>query len=206
MKQILRKVKRKLLIIFVSDYFIKEWVNSGRPVPPPHEYKQKVIRDYQKKNNINVLVETGTYLGDMVAAQKKFFKRIYSIELSEDLFKMAKERFKNDSHIKIIQGDSSEVLKNLLIEIMEPCIFWLDGHYSGGITAKGKKECPVFEELSAIFNSKNFAHVLLIDDARLFGIQNNYPTIKELNVFTDNLAKGSTFSVQDDIIRVCLQA
>ena len=74
--------------------------------------------------------------------KKKFFKRIYSIELSEDLFNMAKKRFRNNSHIKIIQGDSGDVLKNVLIEITEPGIFWLDGHYSAGITVKGKKGMP----------------------------------------------------------------
>ena len=66
------KIEEKGIIHFKSVYY-KKWVNSGKPVPPPYEYKQKVIRDYQKKNNINILIETGTYLGDMVAAQKKIF-------------------------------------------------------------------------------------------------------------------------------------
>ena len=54
----------------------------------------------------------------------------------------------------IVQGDSGKVLSEILLEINEPAIFWLDGHYTAGITARGVKECPIFEELDCIFNTK----------------------------------------------------
>ena len=32
-----------------------------------------------------------------------------------------------------------------------PAIFWLDGHYSAGITAMGEQATPIFKELTHIF-------------------------------------------------------
>lgn len=51
--------------------------------PTPNEYKQKVIREYQNKATLHVLIETGTFILDIVEAQRKFFKKIYAIEVSE---------------------------------------------------------------------------------------------------------------------------
>ena len=82
-----------------------------------------------------------------------------------------KERFKNDTNIRIIQGDSGKVLSDILKDIREQAIFWLDGHYSAGITSKGEKDCPIFEELNAILENQKYNHVLLIDDARCFNGQ-----------------------------------
>ena len=62
------------------------------------------IQEYQDKYQYKILVETGTYLGDMVEAQKKRFRKIYSIELGIDLFDKATKRFKNDKNVTIVQG------------------------------------------------------------------------------------------------------
>lgn len=112
-------------------------------------------------------------MGEMVEAQKLRFDKIYSIELGIDLYQKAKRRFKGNKSVTIINGDSGKVLPVLLEEISEPAIFWLDGHYSGGITAKADKECPIFEELDAIFKFNKFNHVLLIDDARCINGEND---------------------------------
>ena len=115
----------------------------------------------------------------MVEAQRNHFEKIYSIELSEKLFNRAKKRFKDYSHITILHGDSGIVLNKLIPEIDKPALFWLDGHYSGGITAKGEKECPVPEELKTILKS-SLPHIILIDDARLFNGTHDYPTIEQI--------------------------
>jgi hypothetical protein len=146
-------------------------------------------------------VETGTYRGDMVEAQKTRFKKIISIELGVDLFEKAKERFHHDKNVIIVQGDSGKVLPIILKDINEPALFWLDGHYSGGITAKGDKECPIFEELNAILNTKSFNHILLIDDARCFIGDGDYPTIKKLTEFIRSKNDKYQVEVKHDIIR-----
>lgn len=181
-----------------------EWKRRGRPVPVPHRIKQLAIQSYQAKSGSKILVETGTYLGDMIHAQLQRFQKIISIELSNDLWKHAVKRFEKFPHVKIIQGDSGKVLHNIMTEINEPSIFWLDGHYSGGVTAKGEKECPVFEELEAILKS-SLPHILLIDDARCFVGANSYPTLEELSAFLLARMPKSKIEVLDDIIRIELQ-
>ena len=181
---------------------IADWRRSGCPVPPPHVLKQKIVSDYARRFGINTLIETGTFMGDMIDATKQVFDQIYSIELSESLFEKAKERFKNYRHIKLIQGDSGEILPQLLEAITPPCLFWLDGHYSGGITARGSQDTPVLQELSAIFENSNNNHVVLIDDARCFTGQDGYPTINTIKSLFKRHRSNCVFHVEHDIIQV----
>jgi hypothetical protein len=95
----------------------------------------------------------------MVSAQMKNFTKIISIELSDKYFKMASNKFAFNDNVSIIHGDSAEVLVSIMPKIKNPCLFWLDGHYSGGDTAHGKNETPIIEELKAILSHK-FQHVI----------------------------------------------
>jgi hypothetical protein len=194
-------LRRKYIRKYIRDKQFKEWQRNGSSFPPPHIVKQITVEEYQQKFGHTILIETGTYLGTMVEAQKKRFKKIISIELGVDLFKNAKEQFKNDNNVIIMQGDSGEVLPKILKDLNEPAIFWLDGHYSEGITAKGAKECPIFEELDAIFNSKKFNHILLIDDARCFIGQGDYPSIENLTEYIKRKNDKYQVEVKYDIIR-----
>jgi hypothetical protein len=137
----------------------------------------------------------------MVEAQRENFKKIISIELDDELCRRAQNRFKKDSHITIVQGDSGHVLPKILKDIHEPVIFWLDGHYSGGVTSKGETECPIYEELSAIFNSDANRSILLIDDARCFIGDENYPTIEKLTRYVQEKNEKYRVEIKHDIIR-----
>lgn len=176
----------------------RAWEKQGRPSPPPHIIKEELIRDYAKTFNTQILIETGTYLGDMVHAMKKSFSQIISFELDQTLATQAQARFANENHIEIVQGDSGKLLGEHLANINEPCLFWLDGHYSGGITAKGTLETPIKNELTAILSHPVDGHVILIDDARCFTGENDYPTLDELKTFVAD----HKFSVEHDVIRI----
>lgn len=180
---------------------INQWKKEGMPLPFPHEVKQEAIRSYQKKYKFNTLVETGTYYGHMIDAQNKFFSKIYSIELSQELWQRAVKVFETQKHIEILQGDSALVLKDVVARLNSAAIFWLDGHYSAGITARGEKDCPIYEELAAIFEGEPFEHILLIDDARHFVGQGDYPTIEELENYLKSQRPNYKLEVKDDIIR-----
>lgn len=177
------------------------WEKCGCPNPPPHFIKQQVIEHFAQKFGTRVFVETGTYYGDMVDAMRERFDQIYSIELSEFLCQAANKRFARYKHIEIIHGDSAVELKKLLAQINQPALFWLDGHYSAGITARGSKDCPVLEELEPILKT-TLRHVIIIDDARCFGSESAYPSLEELTAFVKRFWNDADISVDLDCIRI----
>lgn len=185
-----------------EERLTSNWHKTGAPVPPPHFIKQEIVKYYARKFSIDILVETGTYLGEMINAVKDSFNEIYSIELDPSLYMKAKRRFVNIKNIHIIQGDSSKVLSELLALIDQPCLFWLDAHYSGGITAKANLNTPIMIELKSIFSHKIKGHVILIDDDRCFIGQEDYPTIRALKEFVMKNRPDYLFEVKNDIIRI----
>lgn len=195
MEGIKQKTSRK-------DEIVKDWINNGRVLPAPDFIKQNYLSNVQKIKNCDILVETGTYVGEMINAQLPLFDKVYSIELSPFLYKKAKKRFKTVKSVEIIKGDSGKVLPQLLNKLDGKIMFWLDGHYSAGITALGDKVCPIFEELKGIFKSNKDVKncVILIDDARLFNGEDGYPTIEELKEFIKIYFKDSKVTAESDII------
>lgn len=181
---------------------IMEWDRAGRPAPPPHAIKQQAIRAYAKKFGLKIFVETGTFRGAMVEAMKKYFSRIYSIELGKDLYEESKERFAGDERITIIHGDSGVELGKLVPKLNQPALFWLDGHYSAGITARGEKDTPILEELTHIFNSGQKGHVILIDDVRCFDPNPAYPNVDDLLEFIKQNRPDSIIEIENDSIRI----
>ena len=181
---------------------LRSWERIGRSSPPPHIVKETLIKEYARAFNTRILVETGTYLGDMVYAMRKSFSRILSFELDQALYEQACKRFAADDHIEIIHGDSGQLLADYLTKINEPCLFWLDGHYSGGITARGELDTPIKRELEHVFAHPIGGHVILIDDARCFTGQNDYPTLEELQRYVSERTQGGQFSLEDDVIRI----
>lgn len=197
--KIYRKVKRK--------FYLSEQIF---PIPEISTKRNDILEISQQFLDAKIFVETGTFFGDTIQFFKNNFTRLYSIELSEELADRAKKRFQNDGNISIVKGDSSVELSKILKEIDEPCIFWLDGHYSSEFwlgkefiqTSKGKKDTPIREELNQIFNHKIKDHIILIDDARLFTNQHDYPGIKKIKRMTSKLLPSHTFEVKNDIIRI----
>ncbi len=171
--------------------------------------KRMLLKEYALKYNTLIFVETGTFVGDTIDYLKEKFDKLYSVELSEELSRNAQKRFKNNSHISIIHGDSGEVLWDLIPKLNSPALFWLDGHYSSiyhyngnpYLTAKGHQDTPVVLELNAIATSE-YKHIILIDDARLFKGENGYPTIPELVAIINRSFNGYEIKIKADIIRI----
>jgi hypothetical protein len=164
--------------------------------------KQGIVKEYAAHFDTRNLIETGTYRGDMVNAMRHHVDRIWSIELDEGLFKKARRRFRRDRRISILRGDSGKILPEILTSVTKPCLFWLDGHYSGGITARGDEETPIRKELSQILKHPVEGHVILIDDARCFDGTHDYPTIDEIEKTVKETRPSWVFDVKDDIMRI----
>jgi hypothetical protein len=191
-----------LIKLFRDKREIDNWEKKGRPIPPPSGVKQKIVQEYGEKNSLNILVETGTYSGDMIWACRRSFNQIYSIEFDEKLFLQATRKFAKFHHISIRHGDSAEVLPEILRDITQPCLFWLDAHYSGGITGKAALETPIIKEIQAIMAHPLKGHMILIDDARMFTGENDYPTMKDLEKIIATKFPDKTVEVYNDIIRI----
>ena len=178
------------------------WERAGRPAPPPHLVKQRTIVRYAEDWGLPVLVETGTYKGDMVQAMLGRFKQIISIELGDDLCAAARERFRDRTDVELIHGDSGTQIATVVERLTTPALFWLDGHYSAGDTAKGSLDTPIYQELACTFAPGVPDHVVLVDDARCFGRDAGYPTIDELSRFVRTRRPGARIVVEDDVIRI----
>lgn len=180
---------------------IRRWAKNGKSRSPPQLHKHKIIKMYAKNYSINIFIETGTYLGDTVNAVKKMFKEIYSIELNKGLHLKAKQKFIKYKHINVILGDSSEKLPEILSNMNNPCLFWLDAHYSGSNTSKTNLQTPIIRELHSILNHPNKNHIILIDDAHEFTGKNDYPTIHELKELI-NYYEEKVLIIKENIIRI----
>lgn len=204
LKKIYRKIFKNKTIH--PDYKVyKEWRENGKSCPPPHIVKQYIIKNHQRETHYNILIETGTYYGEMIDSQLDNFEKIISIELSKDLYTLAIKKYKNIPKVELYNGDSGELLIDVMKKIEVPALFWLDGHYSEGVTARGNKDCPIIEELTAILNATYLPHLILIDDARLFVGENDYPTITELDLFIKKRRSDYSLIIEEDIIKIQLK-
>lgn len=180
---------------------IVRWRLKGAPLPPPHAYKISTLRRYREAYGLRILVETGTFMGDMIEAQKTCFDRLISVELSEELHRKARQRFAGDPNVELLQGDSGQLIGGIVASLQQPALFWLDGHYSGGETALGSTQTPIVNELKAVLGSP-LPHVVLIDDARCFNGTQDYPDLASLKTLAQQLKPGSSFEVEHDLIRI----
>jgi hypothetical protein len=170
----------QLWISFVS------WGKTGYAPPSPHFIKQTVLLRNAFPNSI--WVETGTFLGQTTKELSKHGSFVYSIEPESTLFKNAAAYFTSYPNVEILKGLSEEILPSLLTKLSGDINFWLDGHYSAGITHKGLQDTPILDELKHI--SKNLNHFgkvcVMIDDIRCFNPEvDKHSSYPSLNVLVD---------------------
>jgi len=176
-----RKVVRSIRARLNERKVQRQWIREGRPEPAPPHVKRARLRKYVLESRLPVFLETGTLYGDTLVFLRRYFDELHSIELSEELYRNAVIRFRNDSKIKLWQGDSATVLPRVLEVIERPTLFWLDGHYSGEGTGRGLADTPIQHELTHISRHRlHGQHRIIIDDARCFTGANGYPKKDEL--------------------------
>jgi hypothetical protein len=125
-------------------------------------------------------VETGTFLGDTTEIARNMFEKVYTIEVKEDIYIKARNRFKPYHNVTCYLGDSSLLLGDICKTLDKPTCFWLDGHYSAGNTGMGAKGVPLYEELDLIMTYCKVPCVILIDDCRLIGTSVTKKTLTDL--------------------------
>jgi hypothetical protein len=142
--------------------------------------KRQLLRDTAEHHGLNVLVETGTYMGETAWSLRSRFGRIETIELEPTLARLARIRFARTPNVNVHEGDSADVLPRILASLREPALFWLDAHPSTDHTARGGA-IPLRAELDAIAAHPVAGHVILVDDLRLLG-RGGYPSRADLEL------------------------
>ncbi len=163
-----------------------QWSKRGYAAPSPHFIKQGCLR----RNGLPeaTWVETGTFLGQTTQLLARHGTQVYSIEPEPKLFARARTLFSKCSNVEILNGTSEEVFPTLLPRITGDVNFWLDGHYSAGITFKGPQDTPILDELECISrNIDNFGRIcVLVDDIRCFNPRlPEYATYPSLDTLVD---------------------
>lgn len=178
------------------------WLQNGCTGVAPPPVKRRILTAYLHRFKLQEFVETGTHLGDTLAyIASDNGVSCTSIELADDYYRQAAERFRSWPNVTLHHGDSGHVLPKLVRKLNQPALFWLDGHYSGGATAKGETETPISEELQAILESPIKGHVILIDDARCFDGAQGYPPLGQL-LEKVRMSSEYRIEVSADIIRL----
>jgi hypothetical protein len=158
------------------------WIRSHFASPAPNFVKWNVLSRWGGRKT---WIETGTYLGETTEFLSRMSTLVLSIEPSAELASLAMEKFKQNRDVRIVVGTSEEVLGKTLSQLSDlqkiDVSFWLDGHFSSGITFLGPKETPIEDELSIIESCiREFSQVtIFIDDFRAFSTvkskNENYP-------------------------------
>jgi hypothetical protein len=182
------------------DYWY--WILRGRPSRSPHLLKQKVVREYGKKFGLTTLVETGTYYGEMVAAMKGNFRRIYSIEFVPALAERATRKFARDAHVRIFRGDSRVLMPEVLALLQGPALFWLDAGYYSWVGMEPDKQ-RLSAELEMIL-SHPYPHIVLLDDARCLTGENGIPTVSDVKSHIEAKFPQRSVTVEFDVMRITL--
>lgn len=177
---------------------LKTWERKGGGYFP-HLLKQQIVLENAAAAGAGIFVETGTYYGLMLQACLQHFDLLYSIEVEPHFYRRACRVFGRRREVTLFHGDSADLLPPLLNTIGSPCLFWLDAHYSGGLTGQAKVETPIRSELEAIFNHP-CKHVVLIDDADCFDGTHDYPEVQWISETA--MAHGYAFSRDHNVIRL----
>lgn len=141
-----------------------------------------------------VWIETGTYSGSTTRKLLRFSKKVITIEPSAELHREALRRLRKFKKVELIHGLSEAHLDAVTASLArngaKDISFWLDGHYSGGITVRGESDTPIVHELETIARYRGvFTSIsVFIDDVRCFN-----PSVDEFRTYP-NLSFLTTWS------------
>ncbi|MEP3673422.1 MAG: hypothetical protein ABJM86_10765, partial [Hyphomicrobiales bacterium] len=104
----------------------------------------------------------------------RLFSKVISVEIDDDLHAQAKKRCASCANVELILGDGSKVLSDIVSRVKN-AVLYLDGHYSGGVTGQGDEPEPVLKELEGVTAYLDNFNAIVIDDFRLFGVEQGWP-------------------------------
>lgn len=128
---------------------------------------QRLFLFLSEQFDLVTFVETGTFQGATAAWASAHFERVITIEGDETLYQAAQRKLAAHPNVECRWGDSRQLLPPIARQVSERKVYWLDAHWSGGNTFGEHAECPLVDELVAIYETGEEPFVV-IDDARFF--------------------------------------
>lgn len=163
----MRKVIRMIKLKFFSQPQ-RKWRASGYQMPAPSKVKFRLLARNGLPNA--TWIETGTYYGDTALFLSTFAKRVWTIEPGHELALNATKRLHSRKNVTVVEGLSEDFLDKILSGEQGNVCFWLDGHFSSGVTFQGPVDTPIRMELGIIAKhlSRLGKAVIFVDDVRCF--------------------------------------
>ena len=147
------------------------------------------LQELVKRYGIVNLVETGTGPSSSgLEAAKRLGLRGYSCDVFRPCVERAAHMYPGSL---CFHGESLGFFAHILPTLVGPTFFWLDAHTD--------EECPVMREIAAI-NRSPLPHVILVDDARLFGLFPAWPNKHEVLEALSNGGKRTVYEIDDVIV------
>jgi len=133
------------------------------------------IDKIKEKYDLNIFLETGTYMGGSLTHIKKFgFLKILSVELIKEIYDKCKIKFINDENIFLYNGNSFDKIKEMLdqVKTTDNILFWLDAHLPSHYSVDEYDidlEIPLEKELKNIISNRDISKdYFIIDDLRIY--------------------------------------
>jgi hypothetical protein len=166
---------------------------------------QALSRDLRDRFGLVRAIETGTYRGQGSRLLAEVFPKVTTIEVVPQLADAAKAALAGLPQVDVIEGSSRDVLPTL-VDAAQPTLYWLDGHWSGGVTGGENDQCPVLAEIAAIAPGHP-DDCILVDDARLFlapppppHALEQWPTYRDLEDAVTAIRPGHRVMVAHDVV------
>jgi hypothetical protein len=118
-----------------------------------------------QKNILNpsdyFFVDAGTNLGAAVQLALSYgFSKVFSVDIDEDYYKRALERFKGNEKVRLFLGDANTVFPVIIQEMNDtPAFYWLDAH--------SVEQATLNRNLADIVKRNNSRDIIAIDDIRI---------------------------------------
>ena len=159
---------------------------------PRNLTKFRQIKSVARRSGAQCLIESGTYRGTTTKRCVPEFHKIVTIEIDESLARDAKLFLKNNSNVEVVQGDVIDCLPAILEkQDMQNILVYLDGHFSGGVTGKGKADEPACDAVNLLSKYRHKLSAIIIDDFREFG-RSGLPKKSDLIIACENFFGDNT--------------
>ncbi len=146
----------------------------NRPFVPHSLTKLHNLKFCRDATKADIVIEIGSFKGLTARRLSYLFDKVITVEIDPTLHDISKKRCAKRKNVQLILGDGKETLATLSPSI-ENAVLFLDGHFSGGQTGQGEEVEPVLEELDVISDYiENFC-AIVVDDFRLFGVEDGWP-------------------------------